>query len=327
MGDFINNVTDTLGLTDHEGQQDAIRDAGNQQIAATDKQIAYLERADKRQEERLQPYESFGQSNIRGLQLAADFQPRAPNINLTKYLDYNTGIDPNSAFNPSDPAYRFAVDQGRAAINSQAASQGKLNSAGTLNALQNNRIGLASNFANNRFNQLLSLRQNNFAENQQNAAQASGLFDQILRKNIALQNNMFNQRRDLVGIGQASAANQAANSMNTANNVAGVLGNQGDIRASTIMGRSNAHQNSLQQGTNLLTDIGMMIFSDMRLKCNIVEIGRDDLGGIYEFNYLWDKVKRIGRMAQELIKSRPDAVKLHDSGYLMVTAEFAPRVA
>ena len=53
-------------------------------------------------------------------------------------------IDP---FNPEDPALRFLQDEGMRAIESSAAAQGRLNSGGTLQELQNQAIGTAAQYA------------------------------------------------------------------------------------------------------------------------------------------------------------------------------------
>jgi hypothetical protein len=150
-------------------------------------------------------------------------------------------------------------------------------------------------------------------------------------------------------MGQASAAGQAANSLNAANNITGILGNQGDIRSAGTMAGQNIQNQALGGGLNMLgggllgsgllggsglagggmagAGLGAMFFSDRRLKTDIVEIGRDELGGIYECRYIGSDAKMVCRMADELQKTRPDAVFEHESGYLMVTSEFAPRAA
>jgi len=59
------------------------------------------------------------------------------------------------------------------------------------------------------------------------------------------------------------------------------------------------------------------LFSDRRLKSNIVRIGTHPIGvGIYEYDIFGGR--QIGVMAQELLEVMPDAVHQHQSGYLMV---------
>lgn len=61
------------------------------------------------------------------------------------------------------------------------------------------------------------------------------------------------------------------------------------------------------------------MFSDEDLKENIVEIGRthDDIP-IKVFNYKWDDVPRMGVMAQDVEKVKPEAVFETESGYKAV---------
>jgi hypothetical protein len=59
------------------------------------------------------------------------------------------------------------------------------------------------------------------------------------------------------------------------------------------------------------------LFSDRRLKSNIVKIGTHPIGvGIYEYDIFGGR--QIGVMAQELIEVMPEAVHQHPSGYMMV---------
>ena len=57
--------------------------------------------------------------------------------------------------------------------------------------------------------------------------------------------------------------------------------------------------------------------SDIRLKSNIVRIGEHPLGiGIYEYDI--DGHRDVGVMAQEVLTVKPEAVAMHEDGYLMV---------
>ena len=85
-----------------------------------------------------------------------------------------------------------------------------------------------------------------------------------------------------------------------------------------------AQQNAQQSGLFSLggaalgnaKEIGAM-FSDRRLKSNIVRIGTHPIGvGIYEYDIFGGR--QIGVMAQELMEVMPEAVHQHPSGYLMV---------
>ncbi len=65
--------------------------------------------------------------------------------------------------------------------------------------------------------------------------------------------------------------------------------------------------------------LGTMFFSDIRLKRNIERVGALPYGlPVYQFTYLWSDEPEIGVMAQDVLHYRPEAVAMHDSGYLMV---------
>lgn len=60
-------------------------------------------------------------------------------------------------------------------------------------------------------------------------------------------------------------------------------------------------------------------YSDIRLKKNIVKIGeRPDGLNIYEFEYVWGGGKKVGLMAQEVMKVVPSAVSQDADGFYMV---------
>ena len=72
---------------------------------------------------------------------------------------------------------------------------------------------------------------------------------------------------------------------------------------------------------NLLGTVGQLgsafMFSDRRLKSNITKVGEHPIGvGIYDFTVLG--ITQRGVIAQEVQKVRPDLVKRHSNGYLMV---------
>jgi hypothetical protein len=83
----------------------------------------------------------LGQINVADLLMNADLgqSPDAINTQVNQ-------IDP---FDSEDPALRFLQDEGRRAIESTSAAQGRLNSGGTLQELQNQAIGTAAQYAGN----------------------------------------------------------------------------------------------------------------------------------------------------------------------------------
>jgi len=58
--------------------------------------------------------------------------------------------------------------------------------------------------------------------------------------------------------------------------------------------------------------------SDERLKKDIVPIGEHKGYKWYEYSYKWEDIRRIGVMAQEVLKIKPEAVIERPDGYLMV---------
>jgi hypothetical protein len=290
MSKGVSKITDAIGITNYGDQAKATKNATNQQLAATNAQIGYQKEADALAAQRLQPFVDLGTSNIQGLQGLLTPQGQMG------YLQ-------------SNPMFQAAVQNAASQTKGAAASQGKFGSGGLVDQLFQNYLGQGEQFIGNQFNRLTNT----------------------------------------VGMGQASAAGQAANSLNAANNITGILGNQGDIRSAGTMAGQNIQNQALGGGLNMLgggllgsgllggsglagggmagAGLGAMFFSDRRLKTDIVEIDRDDLGGIYECRYIGSDVKMVCRMADELQKTRPDAVFEHESGYLMVTSEFAPRAA
>ena len=60
-----------------------------------------------------------------------------------------TEVNQINPFNPDDPGLRFLQDEGRRAIEASAAAQGRLNTGGTLQELQNQAIGTAAQYAGN----------------------------------------------------------------------------------------------------------------------------------------------------------------------------------
>ena len=85
-------------------------------------------------------------------------------------------------------------------------------------------------------------------------------------------------------------------------------------------------QRSMQDGAGLGKFLGAgvklglsMIPSDRRLKKNITPLSQLANGLIvYQFSYVWDDIKHIGFMADEVEPLFPEAVTIHASGYKMV---------
>ncbi len=154
----------------------------------------------------------------------------------------------------------------------------------------------------------------------------------------AHQNSLFNA----VNLGQSSAAGQANTALTTGNSIADLTTQKGNVVASGIVGAQGARQQAINNLLGLGGQLGsaaimsgggggaagggiMSAFSDSRLKENIEKIGADESGNIYEFSYRNIPGRFVGRIAQELRGIHPDAVSVHESGYLQVSEEFRAR--
>ena len=84
---------------------------------------------------------------------------------------------------------------------------------------------------------------------------------------------------------------------------------------------ANANSNSTMNGLFQLGStaaMGAMMFSDSRLKKIVRKIGEKNGIGWYLFKYLGSDTVHEGAIAQEVQKVKPEAVKRHANGYLMV---------
>lgn len=236
-----------------------------------------------------------------------------------------------SVFNPApvsaqevidDPFFQMMSQEQDRRLLQQKAALGLAGSGGTQDSLNRNQLLLGEQFRVNRTNERLQ-------ENQ-------------LR---------FNQLFNIAGLGANAAAQtgtQTANlltdigsAQSTTPLVAGQVGVQQGQQLMNLLGMGDYGPNpapttSQGQGQSQNPLSGMMQFvptimsamSDKRLKENIIKVGEDEFGGIYRYNYIHDLMKEVyeGRIAQELMKYRPDAVFEGLSGYLQVSAEFAPKL-
>lgn len=203
------------------------------------------------------------------------------------------------------PGYKFQLDQGNNAINAQAAASGMNASGNQALALSNYNQGLASTTYNNYVSQLQPFL------GASNAA-AGG----IAGVNTGQANALAGQQDMLAGLGwqaQTGIGNANANADLAAYNASGnfwnMLGGLGGMK--TAGGGSvggNAASGIGSAITSALPSI-MSMFSDERLKEDIEPVGElYDGTNVYRYRYIGDPVTRIGVMAQEVEKTRPDAV-------------------
>jgi hypothetical protein len=149
--------------------------------------------------------------------------------------------------------------------------------------------------------------------------------------------NQFGRLGQLSGRGQQAGASLGQGELSSAGQLgqfgAQSIGQQGafrqagaEARASGILGVQQAGAQQVQGRNETAGSIIGLIACDSRLKTDIEELYRDEIGGMYHFRYHNKPTVYKGRMAQELLETRPDAVIMHESGFLHVTEEFRPEV-
>lgn len=131
---------------------------------------------------------------------------------------------------------------------------------------------------------------------------------------------------------------QGNQGLTVANARAGIRSGQGDLRygfgatkAGQEINYGNARAENRNTGINNLLNIAGTAtkaigtaasagaFSDVRLKRDIQRIGHLPSGlPVYDFRYAWSDEPYRGVMAHEAAEIFPEAVSVHDSGYLMV---------
>ena len=147
---------------------------------------------------------------------------------------------------------------------------------------------------------------------------------QMLQQEIETQ---YGRLGGLTSLGQQSAAGVGTAGLQTGARVAGLYGDVGAAQAGKELAQGQAMAGlfnmpaqflGMQYGAKVGTPGFSNIFSDRRLKRNIVKIGtRPDGLGVYEFEYVWGGGRQIGLMAQEVQGVYPDAVG-EAGGYLTV---------
>lgn len=186
------------------------------------------------------------------------------------------------------PNYQFNLGQGEQAINRANAAGGRYSSPSTIQELLKYSQGLASNEFSNAFNM--------DAQNK---------------------DRTYNMLAGISGSGQNAAGQTAAIGQNYANSVTDLNSQSSQInlaaQADKAARRQSAFSNILGAASTAAT-----LFSDSRLKDNIVLVGKEKGHNIYEFNYKDGSGRYRGVLAHEVKKIEPDAVKEMSNGYLAV---------
>lgn len=215
----------------------------------------------------------------------------------------------------SDPFFSALAQEQERGTLAERAALGLAGSGGTRDILQRNLLQLGEGFRQQRQNEALQRQQARFNQlfGITQLGQASAAQQGLTGADI------------LTGIGAARSAAPLAQAQAQGQLTSGLF-QLGGAALGGFMASPSAPQTASPAigagGTVSTLPGGMASFSDSRLKSNIIKIDSDEFGNIYEFSYNGVSGRYRGRIAQELQQVKPDAVSMHESGYLQVSHEF-----
>ena len=186
-------------------------------------------------------------------------------------------LDPFSADKfEADPGYAFRKEEGEKSIARSAAAGGRTFSPRTALELQRQGQGLA-------------------------AQEYGSAYD---RYNID-QGNIFNRLSSIAGLGQQANVQLTGAGQQYAGQVGETAASLANARAAA----EEAGRGRSQSMFNTLLSAGAIAYaSDRNLKENIKHVGKQNGHNIYHFNYKGNPQRYEGVMAQEILKTNPEAV-------------------
>ena len=224
-----------------------------------------------------------------------------------------------NAFNFGNQAQNQAYNQmmGLAGLNNQTAQQA-FNQNLQATQFGNQALGQASALDIARQQANNQALQSQFGMNQQAAQFQNQLRQQAIAEQAQRRGMSLNEMNALlsgqqVSMPQMPGFNQAQRSETP--QILNAVGQQYDAQ----LGAYNAQQAGFNNLLNAGAQIGSaaFMFSDRRLKSDIKRVGTHAIGvGIYEYTMMG--MPQRGVIAQEVQAVRPDLVKRHANGYLMV---------
>lgn len=202
-----------------------------------------------------------------------------------------------------DAGYQFRLEEGQKALERQLAAQGKTFSPEAAKALADYNQGMASQEYNTAYN----------------------------RYNLD-QGNIYNRLAGMAGMGQQQVAQLDTAGQQYAQNVSQTNASLANAQAAAEQSKGSMFDSLLGLGSlglgaysaglfgggaaaSGLGTGGLLMMSDCDLKTNITEIGEQNGHKLYEFKYKGDDKRYIGVMAQEVMKTRPDAVCIINGSY------------
>ena len=263
-------------FADKFGQVPQVKLSKEQEAAQLRYQQAVAERDQiARNQQTVQQYEAFQPSERFGM-LTRDVTQGLPSV-------MPGNIEQDSLF-------QSLKRQAISGIEGSAAARGKLMSGTTPQAIAEQ----VQNLALQRAGQIQGM----------NLAARGQLFGERTSEQARQYQQLFN----VLGTGQASAAQQAANIGGTASNISNLLGQAGNAQAAAGIGAAQAYGQGAQNVANVaLTTAALM--SDRRVKEDITQVGTLDNGlPVYTFKYKGGDTMHMGVMAQDVEKVNPDAV-------------------
>lgn len=191
----------------------------------------------------------------------------------------------------TDPGYQFRQTEGQKAIERRLAAQGKTFSPEAAKALADYNQGLAAQEYGQAYN----------------------------RYNID-QSNIYNRLAGLMGAGQQQAGQLDVLGQNFGQNVANTNISLANAVAAADQADSSRRQSMFNTllGTGAQVGSAMLLASDKELKENIEHVGNSNGFPLYQFNYKGDSKRYEGVMAQDVLKTKPEAVVVGRDGFYRV---------
>jgi hypothetical protein len=218
----------------------------------------------------------------------------------------------------------FNQDLGAGQFANQAQNQGYTQNLGAAQ-FQNQALGQASaldlagmNAGNNAIAQQYGLNQQ--YANAQNQLRQQAIAEQMQRRGMSLNEMNALLSGQQVSMPSMPTFNQAGLAQTP--NILGATQAQYDAQLGAYNAQQAAGANTLGGlfslgSAALMAPTGTFSFSDRHLKSNIKRVGTHAIGvGIYEYTMMG--MPQRGVIAQEVEAVRPDLVKRHANGYLMV---------
>ena len=327
------------GIAGSEAQKSAANTAGDAATYSAEQSAAIQKYMFDKLQTIQEPYDKLG----KGEQGIGAFNAADPTGGAQQYqkdLANMPGLDLpelnlgefNFAFNPDDPTYKYRQSELTKTIDQAAAARGNYNSRPTMNAQAQGNIALTADESEKQFGRALNAYSTNigtalsqFGADYQGATDTynSGYGKMTDLYNMSMNTGSadYNKILDAIKVGQGAAGQTGAGAQATGQGLANTYGQLGQQLGQSAIGRGQATSdmwgNIGATNTSAATMAMLYAFSDIRLKKNVKKIGKYRGMDVIEFSYLWDNIKRIGLIAQQVMKVVPEAVG-ESFGYLYV---------